>query len=117
MRVSYSVASRQRRKKLLKRAKGFRGSSRYKLRVVQETVLHAMHYEYRDRRNKKRDFRRLWITRISAFVREEGMSYSRFIEGLNKANVAVDRKVFADLAVRDPEALKAIVDTAKKALA
>ncbi len=116
MRVKYSVASRQRRKKLLKRAKGFRASARYKLRVVQETVLHAMHYEYRDRRNKKRDIRRLWITRISAFVRSEGMTYSRFIEGLNKAQVAVDRKIFADMAVRDPEAFKVVVESAKKAL-
>lgn len=116
MRARGPVAGRERHKKVLKRAKGFHGANRYRLKSAKEAVLHAMSYEYRDRRNKKRDFRSLWITRINAFVRSEGMSYSRFIEGLTKAKVAVDRKVMANLAIEDPEVMKKYVEVAKKAI-
>ncbi len=116
MRARGPVAGRERHKKILKRAKGFHGANRTRVKVAKEAVLHAMAYEYRDRRNRKRDFRRLWVTRINAFVRMEGMSYSRFIEGLTKANVAIDRKVMANLAIDDPEVMKKYVEVAKKAL-
>lgn len=117
MRARYTSAGRNRHKKVLNRAKGARGARSKRFRSAQETILHAMRFEYRDRRNKKRDFRRLWITRINAFVREEGMSYSRFIEGLNKAGVVVDRKVMANLAITDPDVMKEYVKIAQKAIA
>ena len=116
MRARGPVAGRERHKKILKRAKGFHGSNRYRVKMAKEAIFHAMAYEYRDRRNKKRDFRRLWVTRISAFVRMEGMTYSRFIEGLTKANVAVNRKVMANLAIDDPEVMKKYVEVARKTL-
>jgi large subunit ribosomal protein L20 len=116
MRARYTAASRERRKKVLNRAKGFNGSRRYRLKTAKEALLHAMSYEYRDRRNKKRDFRRLWINRISAFVRTEGISYSRFISGLTKAGVVINRKIMANLAVEDPEVMKKYVEIAKKEL-
>jgi large subunit ribosomal protein L20 len=84
--------------------------------VANETLLHAMRYQYRDRRQRKRDFRRLWITRINAGSRQHGLSYSRFIHGLKLADVAVDRKVLSDLAVREPEAFAGLVAVAKDAL-
>ena len=116
MRVRYTVPSRKRRKKILERAKGFRGARRYRLKAAKESILHAMSYEYRDRKRKKRDFRRLWITRISAFVRNEGMTYSQFINGLTKAGVEINRKVLANLAIEDPEAMKEYVKIAKDAV-
>ncbi len=116
MRTRYTVASRKRHKKVLQRAKGFKGARGTRLKVAKEAILHAMSYEYRDRRLKKRSFRRLWITRISAFVRAEGMTYSRFIEGLNKANVIVNRKVLSNLAIQDPDAMRQFVDLAKSKL-
>jgi large subunit ribosomal protein L20 len=84
-------------------------------RVAQQTLLNAADYEYRDRRDRKNDFRRLWIARINAAVRQEGLSYSVFVNGLRKANVEIDRKVLADLAVRQPEAFKQLVAVAKSA--
>lgn len=116
MRARGPAASREKHKKVLERAKGFHGSNRYRFKNAQEAVLHAMAYEFRDRRNRKRDFRRLWITRINAFVQMEGMTYSRFIEGLNKAKAVVDRKVLSNLAIEDPEVMKKYVEMAKKAL-
>ncbi len=115
-RVSRGVHARKSRKTVLRRAKGFRGARGRRYRVANETVLHAMRYQYRDRRARKRDFRRLWITRINAGSRQHGLSYSRFIHGLKLADVAVDRKVLADLAVREPAAFAKLVDVAKSAL-
>jgi large subunit ribosomal protein L20 len=113
MRVRYTVAGKQRRDKVLKRAKGFQGSAHARIRVAKETVMHAMRYEFRDRRRKKRDFRTLWIARINAYVRASGMTYSRFIEGLNKAQVRVNRKVLSVLCVEDPEVVNKYIELAK----
>ena len=115
-RVKRSVHSRKQRRAVLNRARGFRGARSRRYRVANESVLHADRYAYRDRRTRKRDFRKLWITRINAAARAEGMSYSRFIAGLRKAEVEVDRKVLADLAVREPEAFRELVTVAKGAL-
>ena len=111
-----SVPSRKRRKKILKAAKGFRGGRGKLYRMAAETVLRSRVYAYRDRRQRKRDFRSLWITRINAAVRAAGMTYSRFIQGLTKAKVAVDRKQLAELAVRDSEAFGKFVEIAKASL-
>lgn len=116
MRVTSSVTTRARHKKILKRAKGFTGARRVRFNAANEAVLHAMRFEYVHRRTKKRDLKRLWITRINAFTRAEGLTYSRFIEGLKKANIAVDRKILAWLAMNDAAAMKAYVDSSKKAL-
>lgn len=116
-RATHSVPSRQRKKKLLKQAKGFRGRSKNCARAAKEKVEKAMQYAYRDRRVRKRDFRALWIQRINAGVRAHGMIYSRFIEGLKRANIEVDRKVLSDLAIREPEAFRQVVEQAKAALA
>lgn len=115
-RVSRGVQARKSRRAVLARAKGFRGARRRRYRVANESVLHAMRYQYRDRRQRKRDFRRLWITRINAGARQHGLSYSRFIHGLKVADVEVDRKVLADLAVREPAAFAGLVAVAKDAL-
>jgi large subunit ribosomal protein L20 len=115
-RVTRGVHARKQRRTVLARAKGFRGARRRRYRVANETVLHAMRYQYRDRRQRKRDFRKLWITRINAGARQHGLSYSRFIHGLKLANVTVDRKVLADLAVREPDVFAKLVTTAKDAL-
>ena len=115
-RVTRGVHARKQRRMVLDRAKGFRGARRRRYRIANETVLHAMRYQYRDRRQRKRDFRRLWITRINAGARQHGLSYSRFIHGLKRADVAVDRKVLADLAVREPAAFAKLVGVAKDAL-
>ena len=115
-RATKSPARRKRRKRILLRAKGLRGL-RYKLyRYEKDDVYKARQYEYRDRKKRKGQFRRLWIQRISAAVRNEGMTYSRFIEGLKAANIELDRKVLADLAVVDAIAFSAIVEQAKGAL-
>ncbi len=116
-RVKRSVASRARRKKILKSAKGYYGARSRTLRVAKQAITKAGQYAYRDRRQKKRHFRALWIQRINAGAREHGMSYSRLIDGLNKANVEVDRKVLADLAVHEKAAFGAVVEQAKQALA
>ena len=115
-RVTRGVHARKQRRTVLNRAKGFRGARRRRYRIANETILHAMRYQYRDRRQRKRDFRRLWITRINAGARQHGLSYSRFIHGLKRADVAVERKVLADLAVREPAAFAELVTVAKDAL-
>jgi large subunit ribosomal protein L20 len=115
-RVKRGVTTHARHKKILDRAKGYRGRSSDCFRVAIEKVEKGLQYAYRDRRNKKRDFRALWIQRINAGVREYGMIYSRFINGLNKAGIEVDRKVLSDLAIHEPEAFKALVDQAGAAL-
>jgi len=103
-RVKRGVTARASHKKVIARAKGFRGRRNNVFRIANEAVMRAGQYAYRDRRNKKRDFRSLWIARINAAVREHGMSYSVFMNGLKKAEIAVDRKVLADIAVMDKPA-------------
>ena len=115
-RVTNSPASRKRRKKVLKEARGYFGSKSKLYRYAKEAVAHAGQYAYRDRRKKKGDFRSLWIVRINAACRNAGITYSRFIEGLAAANIAVDRKVLADIAVRDEAGFNAIVEKARAAL-
>lgn len=104
-----------RHKKVLKHNKGYRGAYHRLYKRAHEGLLHALWYAYRDRRNRRRDLRRLWITRINAAARLNGISYSRFIAGLKKANVTLDRKALADLAVRAPEVFTAVVNIAKGA--
>ena len=116
-RVKGAVAARRRHKKILKLAKGHRGNRHKLFRQANESVMHAFQYAYEHRREKKRDFRRLWIQRINAAARLNGMSYSQLINGLTRAKVEVDRKVLADLAVRDAPTFAKIVETAKGALA
>jgi large subunit ribosomal protein L20 len=116
-RATSGVVSKKRHKKILKLAKGFRGRAKNCFRIAVEKVEKALRYAYRDRRNRKRDFRALWIQRINAAVREHGLIYSQFINGLTLANIELDRKVLADLAVREPDAFKSIVDQVTKALA
>lgn len=116
-RVKRAVPARQRRNKILKQAKGYWGGRHRLYITAKEAVMHAGMYAYRDRRNRKRDFRRLWITRISAAVRLEGLRYSEFIAGLVRAGIELDRKSLADLAVREPEQFSAIVAKVKDALA
>ncbi|MEJ6579953.1 MAG: 50S ribosomal protein L20 [Akkermansiaceae bacterium] len=115
-RATNSPASRKRRKRVLLRAKGFRGFRSKLYRYAKDAVYKARQYEYRDRKKRKGQFRRLWIQRISAAVRNEGLTYSRFIEGLKFANIELDRKVLADLAVVDAAAFSAIVEQAKAGL-
>ncbi len=115
-RVKRGVHGRKHRRTVLDRARGFRGARSRRYRIANESVLHAMRYEYRDRRRRKSDFRKLWITRINAAARQEGLSYSRFMNGLKLAEVDIDRKVLADLAVRDPATFKSLVGVAKTAL-
>ena len=115
-RVKRSVNARKKRRTTLERASGYRGQRSRLYRKAKEQVTHSMVYSYRDRRARKRDFRRLWIQRINAAVRENGMTYNRFIQGLNLAGVEVDRKMLADLAGSDPKAFTALVETAKAAL-
>lgn len=115
-RATNSPASRARRKRVLQRAKGFRGFRSKLYRYAKDAVRKAHTYEYRDRKKRKGQFRRLWIQRISAAVRNEDLTYSRFIEGLNAAGIQADRKILADLAVSDPAAFSAIVAQAKAAL-
>ena len=116
-RVTHSVARNARKKKVMERAKGFRGRNSTTYRNAERRVVKALQYAYRDRRNRKRDFRRLWIQRINAAARVHGLTYGRFINGLKVAGVELDRKVLADLAVRDPEAFKALADEVQAALA
>ena len=113
-RVKNSVATRARRKKVLKRAKGYFGSKHRLFKTAQEQVMHSERYAFRDRKQKKRDFRKLWITRINAGCRENGISYSRFIDGLNKAGVEVNRKMLSELAIYDKEAVANLVKVAKE---
>jgi len=115
-RATNRPASRKRRKRILLRAKGFRGFRSKLYRYAKDAVFKARQYEYRDRKKRKAQFRRLWIQRISAGTRELGLTYSRFIEGINAAEIELDRKVLADLVVNDFEAFTAIVNQAKAAL-
>jgi len=114
-RARTGIVRRRRHQKVLKRAKGYWGLRSKSFRIAQQTLLNAADYAYRDRRDKKGEFRRLWIARINAAARTEGLSYSRFVAGLRKAGVQLDRKVLADLAAREPAAFKALVDVARKA--
>jgi large subunit ribosomal protein L20 len=115
-RATNNPAAKQRRKKYLKRAKGFVGGKGNQYRQARETVDRALAYAYRDRRNKKREFRRLWITRINAAARLNGLSYSRFMNGLKCAEIDIDRKILADLAVADAGAFTKLAIAAKAAL-
>jgi large subunit ribosomal protein L20 len=115
-RVKRGVAAHAKHKKVYKAAKGFYGRRKNTIRIAKQAVEKSMQYAYRDRKNKKRTFRALWIQRLNAAVREFGLTYSRFIDGLAKAGIEVDRKVLSDLAIREPEAFKAIVEKAKAAL-
>jgi large subunit ribosomal protein L20 len=112
-RVKRSVVARSRHKKVLKQAKGYYGARRKVFRVAKQAVIKADQYAYRDRRQRKRQFRRLWIVRINAAARQFGLSYSRFMDGLNKAGIEVDRKVLADLAVHDIAAFGVLAEKAK----
>lgn len=116
-RVKRGVTSHAKHKKVIKAAKGYFGRRKNAIKTARQAVEKAGQYAYRDRRAKKRNFRSLWITRINAATREVGMTYARFIDGLSKAGVEVDRKVLADLAVKEPEAFKALAEKAKAALA
>ena len=108
-RATYSVPSHRRRKKIFKKAKGYRGAKSKLIRSAMESVDKALQYAYRDRRQKKRDFRSLWIARINAAVRDNGLKYSTFINGLKKNNIEINRKVLADIAIHDPEGFKNLV--------
>ena len=114
-RVKRAVQSKKHRRATLERAKGYYGNKSRSYRAANEQVMHSLQYAYRDRRARKGDFRKLWIQRINAACRENGTSYSRFINGLKLAEVEVDRKVLADLAVTDPKAFAALVEIAKSA--
>ena len=116
-RVKRGVVARRRHKKILKQAKGYYGARSRVFRVAKQAVIKAGQYAYRDRRQRKRQFRALWITRINAAARANGLSYSRLIDGLKKANVELDRRVLADIAVYDKAAFGAVVERAKAALA
>ena len=114
-RVKVGVTAHRRHKKILKLAKGYKGSKSKQFKKANETVMKALYYARRDRRAKKGEFRRLWIARINAAARLNGMSYSRFMNGLKKANIDLNRKVLADLAVNDPAGFAKLVDTVKNA--
>lgn len=116
-RVKRSVPARKRRRRILKQAKGFQGSRHRLFRTAREAVERAWRYAYRDRKQRKREFRALWITRINAAAREHGVSYSQLIHGLGQAGIEIDRKNLADLAVSDPEAFAELVTAAKAATA
>jgi len=116
-RVKRGVTAKARHKKVLKKAKGYYSARSRSYRVARQAVFKSGQYAYRDRRARKRDFRRLWITRINAGTKELGISYSKFMNGLSKAGIELDRKTLADLAVRDKAAFAAIVERAKSALA
>jgi len=116
-RVKRGVTSHAKHKKVFKAAKGYYGRRKNTIRIAKQAVDKANQYAYRDRKNRKRTFRALWIQRINAAARECGLTYGRLIDGLGKAGVGIDRKVLADLAVREPEAFRALVDKARAALA
>lgn len=116
-RVKRGVVARRRHRKILNRAKGYYGARRKVFRVAKQAVIKAGQYAYRDRRQRKRDFRRLWIARINAGARQHGLSYSRFMNGLKRAEIQVDRKILADLAVRDKAAFQALAEKARASLA
>jgi large subunit ribosomal protein L20 len=116
-RVKRSVSARKKRRATLKLAKGYRGEAHSSYKRAKEAVMKADSYAYRDRRNRKRDFRRLWITRINAAARQEGMTYGTLMHGLKLAEIELDRKVLADIAVRDPETFRRFTEAAREASA
>jgi len=116
-RIKRSVHAKKKRREVLEKAKGYTGTRRKRYRAAKEQVMHSGNYAYRDRRDRKAQFRRLWITRINAAVRPYGISYSVFINGLKAAGIEVDRKILADMAVNDPKAFAQLVDEAKAAQA
>lgn len=111
--VKHSVTTHERKKKTLKAAKGFWGDRSKQFQQARRALLHAMTYAYRDRRTRKREFRALWIARINAACRSEGLTYNRFINGLKKAKIGLDRKILADIAVRDSAVFKKLIEIAK----
>jgi len=115
-RVKRSVHAKKKRRKVLKEAKGYYGRKHSSYRFAKEQVQRSGMYAYRDRRNRKREFRRLWITRINAAARQNGMSYGTFMHGLKLAGIELDRKVLADIAVRDPETFRRFAESAREAL-
>jgi large subunit ribosomal protein L20 len=117
MRTTKGAARNKAKRRLYRRAKGYRGGRNNLLRTVKETLLRSEAYAFRDRRVRKREFRRLWITRINAAVRQRGLRYSEFIFGLNKANITLDRKQLSEMAIHDPDAFDAVVEQVKAALA
>jgi len=116
-RVKRSVNAKKKRRATLELTKGFRGEANSNYKRAKEALMKADAYAYRDRRNRKRDFRRLWVTRINAAARQNGMSYSQFIHGMQLAGIELDRKVLADVAVRDPETFRRFVESAREASA
>ena len=112
-RTRHSVSRKKRKKKVMNMAKGYRGARSRSYRSANEQVMHSLQYAYRDRRNKKRDFRRLWISRINAAARMNGLSYSRFVRGLKLAEVEINRKMLAEMAVSDPASFAELVQKAK----
>ena len=117
MRVKNSVTTRARRKKVLKRAKGYFGSKHLLFKSAKEQVMHSLRYAFRDRKQVKRDYRKLWIKRINAACRMNDISYSKFMHGLKLAGVDINRKMLSEMAISEPEAFKALVDVAKEKLA
>ena len=117
MRVKGGNVAKNRRKKVLKLAKGYYGSKHVLYKTAHEQVMHSLAYAYRDRKNKKRDFRKLWITRINAAANSNGISYSKLIHGLKLANIDINRKMLSEIAIHDEATFKSLVDTAKKSLA
>src|ERR671934_836324 len=115
-RVKRAVHGNKKRREIMAEAKGYRGARSRRYRVAKEQVMHSLSYAYRDRRDRKAQFRRLWITRIGAAARAEGMTYSSFVRGLKGAGVELDRKVLADLAVNDPASFTSLVEAAKQGL-
>ena len=116
-RVKRAVAAHKNRRTMLTRAKGYYGAKSRTYRAAKEQVQHSMQYAYRDRRNKKREIRRLWITRINAACRLNDMSYSQFMNGLKKAEITLDRKILSDMAINDPASFTKLVEASKAALA
>lgn len=114
MRVKRGVTSHQRHKKVMKKTKGMQHARRSSIKLGKQAVIRSLQYSYRDRRNKKREFRSLWITRINAAVREHGISYSSFINGLKNHKIELDRKILSELAVSEPKAIKELVKIASK---
>ncbi len=116
MRVKRGTTGHAKHKKVLAQAKGFYGRRKNTIRIAKQAVEKSLQYAYRDRKNRKRNFRALWIQRINAAVREHGLTYGRFIDGLNKAGIEIDRKVLSDLAIHEPQAFAALVVKSKAAL-
>ena len=116
MRIKRGVTSRRRKKRVLKLAKGYWGRRKSNFRRAKETIIRALAYSYRDRKQRKRQFRSLWIIRLNASVRQFGISYSKFINALKKSNIELDRKSLSELAIRDPQGFKSVVETAQASL-